>query len=180
MNKIEPSKTKKILYFLTALILSGIGIRVFVLDSFTVTGNSMAPTIQEGDHVFVNKLAYWSKRPARGDIVVGNFRDLAGTKVIKRVIALPDEWLWLENGVIQVSKERNGPSEEAGHVSEAREKMGEQEPFYYRLDPYEYFLSGDNEVASVDSFELGPVDSYHIDGRVIGSFRLLELRYIPF
>lgn len=154
--------------------------RVFIFDSFTVTGNSMAPTIQEGDYVFVNKLAYWSSKPARGDIVVGNFRGLEGTKVIKRVVALPDEWLWLENGTIHVSQERGGPSEEAGNVSDARERTGESEHFSYKLDPYEYFLSGDNELASIDSFELGPVDSYHIDGKVVGVFRLLKLQYIPF
>lgn len=181
MNGLGPGKGKKILYFVTALVLSAILIRSFVFDSFTVIGNSMAPTIQEGDHVFVNKLAYWSKKPARDDIVVGDFRGMEGKKVVKRVVALPDEWLWLEAGTLRVSNDKSGSGAETGRLSEAREKMGKLEDgLYYKLDPYEYFLAGDNEIASVDSFELGPVDSYHIDGRVIGVVRLLEWRYIPF
>lgn len=161
--------------------MSAVLVRSFVLDSFTVIGNSMAPTIQDGDHVFVNKTAFWSERPARGDVVIGDFRGMEGKKVVKRVVALPDEWIWLDQGVLKVSKERDGSAVEAGHISAVRGKIGDTDDgLYYKLDPYEYFLSGDNEIASIDSFELGPVDSYHIDGKVIGLFRMSEGRYIPF
>lgn len=181
MGNFEISKSRKTLYFLTALILSAVLVRSFVFDSFTVIGNSMSPTIQDGDHVFVNKLAYWLDGPNRGDVVVGNFRGLEGKKIVKRVIALPDEWLWLDQGVIKVSEVKDGPMEEAGRVGEVRERLGEaSEGLYYKLDPYEYFLSGDNEIASVDSFELGPVDSYHIDGKIVGLFRIATFDYITF
>lgn len=181
MNETQPGKGKKILYFFTALVLSAILVRSFVFDSFTVIGNSMAPTIQEGDHLFVNKLAYWSNKPARGDIVVGDFRGLEGKKVVKRVVAVPDEWLWIEDGTLKVSNDKSELGTETGRISEARKKMGELgNGLYYKLDPHEYFLAGDNEIASVDSFELGPVDSYHIDGRVMGAFRLLEWNYLSF
>ena len=136
----------------------------------------MSSTILEGDHVFVNKIAYLSEEPARNDIVVGNFRGLANTKAIKRVIALPGEWVHLKDGVLVVSADREGEGEEVGVVGDARIKDAEGD-FYYRLDPYEYFLSGDNEISSIDSFELGPVDIYNIDGKVTGSFRLSELKY---
>lgn len=168
---------KATFYFLTALLISAILVRVFVFDSFTVVGNSMAPTIQEGDHVFVNKTAYWFKSPSRKDIVVGNFRDLEDKKAIKRVVALPGEWLLLENGKLSVSAERDVAHEDVSEIGSARTDLDGANNFTYRLDPYEYFLSGDNEISSIDSYELGPVDIYNIDGKVTGFFRLSELKY---
>lgn len=175
MNTIPVYKAT--FYFLTALSISAILVRVFVFDSFTVVGNSMAPTIQEGDHVFVNKTAYWFKSPSRKDIVVGNFRDMADKKAIKRVVALPGEWIILENGKLSVSTERDGEHQEVSEVGSARTDLDGTANFTYRLDPHEYFLSGDNEVSSIDSYELGPVDIYNIDGEVVGFFRLSELKY---
>ena len=169
---------KAIFYFLTALIISAILIRTFIFDSFAVVGNSMAPTIQEGDYVFVNKTAYWFKTPSRNDIVVGNFRGLEDKKAIKRVAALPGEWVRLENGVLNVSAERDGEAEAVSEIGSARVALEGEDKYSYRLDPHEYFLSGDNEVSSIDSFELGPVDVYRIDGEVTGFFRLSELKYL--
>ena len=168
---------KATIYFLTALVISAVLVRVLILDSFTVVGNSMSPAIQEGDHVFVNKMAYLFKDPARNDIVVGNFRGLEGTKAIKRVSALPGEWVRLRDGILTVSTEREGEGEKVGVVGDVRID-GDGKDFSYRLDPYEYFLSGDNEISSIDSYELGPVDVYSIDGKVTSFFRLSELKYI--
>lgn len=177
MSTVKEYKT--IIYFPTALIISAILVRVFVFDSFTVVGNSMVPTIKEGDHVFVNKLAYFNHPPAKNDIVVGNFRDLEGVKAVKRVVALPGEWISLENGSLKTSADRNIEGEEVAAIDQSR--IAEETPvggFTYKLDPYEYFLSGDNELSSIDSFELGPVDIYRIDGKVLGIFRISELKYI--
>lgn len=136
----------------------------------------MSPTIQEGDHVLVNKMAYLFKVPVRNDIVVGNFRGLEGTKAIKRVSALPGEWVRLREGILIVSIERDGEGESVGTIGDVRID-GDNKDFSYRLDPYEYFLSGDNEISSIDSYELGPIDVYNIDGKVTGFFRLSELKY---
>lgn len=173
------SGIKQTLYFLTALLISAILIRVFIIDSFTVVGNSMAPTILPGDHVFVSKLAYFRNTPAKNDVVVANFRGLNDIKAIKRVIALPGDWVSVRDNQLIVSKERTAEGEVSGEVDKSRTDLADVgEGLYYRLDPYEYFLSGDNEVASKDSFELGPVDSYHIDGKVFLIFRLSKLQFI--
>lgn len=177
MSNVKGYKTT--LYFLTALIISAILVRVFIFDSFTVVGNSMAPTIKEGDHVFVNKLAYFNHPPAKNDIVVGNFRDLEGVKAIKRVVALPGEWISLENGSLKTATDRNIDGEAVAAIDQARiTEESLSKGYAYKLDPYEYFLSGDNELSSIDSFELGPVDIYRIDGKVLGIFRISELKYI--
>ena len=164
--------TKKGLFSITlAVVLTGIVIRVFLLDSFIVKGNSMAPTVVAGDYVFVNKLAYIKTAPQRGDIVVGEFRDLDGILAIKRIVGLPREWIFIEEGSIYVAEGKNGERTMVGKV-DSEEYIKSAEGFSYRLDPFEYFLMGDNGLSSVDSRDLGPIDLYSIKGKLIWAISL--------
>lgn len=131
----------------------------------------MAPNLVNGDYVFVNKTAYWHKTPGRGDVVVGNFRNLEGKKVIKRVIGLPGEWISIDQGKVFVATERKGESKEVGRLDQEDFASQRSNNYDYRLDPYEYFLLGDNGLNSVDSRELGPIDIYSIDGKVVFKLR---------
>src|SRR5678815_3049864 len=86
-------------------------LRSAVADWNWVPSGSMKPTILEGDLVFVNKLAYdlrvpftlqrladWDN-PARGDIVVF-FSPHDGTRLVKRVVAVPGDTIELRNNVL--------------------------------------------------------------------------------
>lgn len=93
--------------FLMILIVSSL--RSALADWNDVPTPSMKPTIQVGDRVVVNKLAYdlkipftriavakWGD-PERGDIVV-LFSPHGGTRLVKRVVGLPgDEVAMIEN-----------------------------------------------------------------------------------
>lgn len=60
-----------------------------------VMGDSMQPTFCSGDWLIVNRAAYWSRPPARGDVVVARYhREL----VVKRIVALPGELVELKAG----------------------------------------------------------------------------------
>ena len=87
------------IFLLMILIVSSL--RSALADWNDVPTGSMKPTIQEGDRVVVNKLAYdlkvpfttikvigWDD-PKRGDIVV-LFSPVDGTRLVKRVVALPE------------------------------------------------------------------------------------------
>lgn len=82
----------KVLSVLLVAFVSALLLRVFVLEGFVVIGDSMAPAILSGDYVFINKLSYWRKEPAHGDIIVANPRGYQ-YKVIKRVSGLPGEYV---------------------------------------------------------------------------------------
>ena len=88
------------IFLLMILIVSSL--RSALADWNDVPTGSMKPTIQEGDRVVVNKLAYdlkvpfttikifgWDD-PKRGDIVV-LFSPVDGTRLVKRVVALPGD-----------------------------------------------------------------------------------------
>ncbi|MCM2425875.1 signal peptidase I [Streptomyces sp. RKAG337] len=65
----------------------------FLVQPFLVPSGSMEGTLQIGDRVLVNKLAYrFGREPERGDIVVfdgdGSFLRTGGTDYVKRVIGI--------------------------------------------------------------------------------------------
>lgn len=99
--------------FLLFLMLFGI-FRTAVADWNPIPSASMHPNLLEGDVVFVNRLAYNVKlpltdivlgrtgEPRRGDIVTfSSPRD--GTRLIKRVIALPGDRVEMKNEQLTIN-----------------------------------------------------------------------------
>ncbi|HET7711947.1 MAG TPA: signal peptidase I [Thermoanaerobaculia bacterium] len=99
MNKKKVLEELRV-FLIMILVISSL--RSALADWNDVPTGSMKPTIQEGDRVVVNKLAYdlkipfttvgvfkWAD-PSRGDIVV-LFSPADGTRLVKRVIAVPGD-----------------------------------------------------------------------------------------
>ncbi|MFA6095844.1 MAG: signal peptidase I [Candidatus Paceibacterota bacterium] len=153
-------------------------LRVFVFETFFVRGDSMAPTLLDGDFVFVNKLAYVGDlKPERTDVVVVIPRVLP-QKVVKRVIGLPGERFEIisEKIVIKDSRTDSGVTLDEPYLEFPNTpEIGKVKT---NIDPGEYFLLGDNRRVSIDSRELGMVDRWDIVGEVIGAFRFKSFKYI--
>lgn len=88
--------------------------RSSIADWNTVPTGSMNPTIVEGDRILVNKLAYglrvpftqwyiaqWSQ-PQRGDVITFA-SPVDGTRLVKRVIALPGETVQMVNDTLLIN-----------------------------------------------------------------------------
>src|ERR1041385_5506617 len=88
---------------LTALLIAFLcyGFFTWVLWPVKVAGQSMMPNYRDGSRHFINKLAYVSAAPQRGD-VIGLHRP-NGDIYIKRVIGLPGEHLEFASGGIAVN-----------------------------------------------------------------------------
>lgn len=99
--------------FIIFMLLFGV-FRTAVADWNPVPSGSMRPTIQEGDVVFVNRLAYDLKlpltdvvlarlgEPQRGDIVTFH-SPKDGTRLIKRLIAVPGDTVEMRDKVVIVN-----------------------------------------------------------------------------
>jgi signal peptidase I len=95
----------------TALIVALL-LRALVVEAFKIPSGSMLPTLQIGDHIFVNKFIYGPQipfieqrvfermPPRRGDIIVFSHPvpALSPDDLIKRVIALPGDVLQVDSG----------------------------------------------------------------------------------
>ena len=100
------------IFLLMILIVSSL--RSALADWNDVPTGSMKPTIQEGDRVVVNKLAYdlkipfttkaivkWGD-PERGDIVV-LFSPADGIRLVKRVVAIPGDQVELRENQLLIN-----------------------------------------------------------------------------
>jgi signal peptidase I len=126
----------------------------WVLIPIRAEGVSMLPTYQSGTLHFVNRFAYSSARPVRGDIVAIR---LSGEHVlyVKRVIALPGERLRMTAGQIFI----DGVPLAEPYVR-ARKARDIPEVLLTRD---EYFVIGDNRSES----DSGRVEATRIAGKVV-------------
>lgn len=79
-------------------------IRTFFVQAFKIPSGSMLETLQIGDHILVNKMAYVLGKPKVDDIVVFEFPLDPEKDFIKRVIGIPGDKIQIEDKQIY----RNG------------------------------------------------------------------------
>ena len=121
-------------------------------------GISMEPTYKSGTMHLVNRLAYSSGGPSRGDIVA--IRMPASRAVyVKRVIGLPGERVEIVKGRVLV----NGQPIAEPYVRSQRP---------WNLDAVtlgadQFFVIGDNRGMNLEDHSLGPVEASRIVGRVL-------------
>jgi signal peptidase I (EC:3.4.21.89). Serine peptidase. MEROPS family S26A len=75
---------------LIIIVIVVIFLRVFVVEAFNIPSGSMKPTLDVGDFVLVNRLAYEISKPKRGDIVVFKWPVNPNIDFIKRIIGVPE------------------------------------------------------------------------------------------
>ena len=177
MKEAIPQKAGKASHLLTNIVIIAfcIGIAYFLASFVTnyvayqtpVEGESMEPTLTDGDSVVIQRLSYYFTDPKRYDVVVFPVNYDSGsaekTYYIKRVIGLPGETVQIdENGNIYI----NGELLEENYGAETIQNPGRAvNPITLGED--EYFVMGDNRNNSKDSRseEVGNVKRSQIIGR---------------
>jgi signal peptidase I len=143
-------------------VLVAIVLRLLVVQAFYIPSASMEPTLEIGDRVLVNKLAYRFGEPERGDIVVFERPPASATggvdDLIKRVIGLPGETVEAHDGQVFIDGQ---PLEEPWLPD------GTFTPDFAPDDVPEdtVFVLGDNRTNSEASNQFGPIDDELIVGR---------------
>ena len=131
-------------------------------QTVTVVGQSMIPTMNHGDQVIVNKLAYKFQSIKRYDLIAYKLRDGEDSYYsVKRVIGLPGEKVTIKAGDIYINDEllKDLPHDEY-IITEGLCLEGVE------LQNGEYFVLGDNVNNSEDS-RFGNVGNI-IDAEILG------------
>lgn len=121
-----------------------------------VDGFSMNPTLQDGEFVLVNRLAYRLGQPQRGDIIVFHFPLDPSQDLIKRVIGLPGDEILVRNGVVSVN---SVPLDEP-YIAESPLYSGQ-----WNVEAGHLFVLGDNRNDSSDSHAWGAVAYENVIGK---------------
>jgi len=123
-----------------------------------VDGFSMIPTLQDGEYVLVNRLAYRSNLPVRGDIIVFSSPQSPDLDLIKRVIGLPGDTVKISDGNVQV----NGQMLDEPYIAAAPIYNGE-----WNVPEGNLFVLGDNRNDSSDSHAWGLLPTENVIGKAI-------------
>ncbi len=127
------------------------------LRGYTVSGDSMTPTLDPADIVFVDKISPYFSPFSRGEMIV--FHDNGSIK-IKRVIGFPGEKITIKDGGVFVSDERIVesylPASVRTCVPGACLDLGINE---YEVPENSYFVLWDNRLNSRDSRGCQSVDN---------------------
>ncbi len=134
----------------------------FIIDSFfprvRVENISMKPTLQPGELLLVNKLAYTLGEPHNGDVIVFHYPGNPAEDYIKRLIGLPGDIVRVEGGMVYI----NGQPVDEPYIADDPTYRGEWE-----VPAGEYFVLGDNRNQSSDSHSWGFVPEENIVGKAL-------------
>jgi signal peptidase I len=110
------------------IIVIVLAVRSFVFEPFRIPSDSMMPTLQAGDFIFVNKYAYGLRLPVlntkvtaghapkRGDVIVFRLPSNPRVNYIKRLIGLPGDHVQVRNNLLTINGQPQ-PQRAAGFYS---------------------------------------------------------------
>lgn len=156
IKNIRRRKKRSIFLVSSTLTATLLGVTFIYLSSyslFRVSGDSMSPTLNETDIVFVQEANFV---PERGKLLL--VKTDSGVRLVKRVAGVGGNSLTLKNSrVVEVDGEP------------VKDPFFEKGGFSGKVDvPKGYvYLLGDNRGASTDSRELGVFDMEHVEGLVV-------------
>jgi signal peptidase I len=125
-----------------------------------VRGSSMEPGIHDRDRILVDHFSYLFTSVERGDVVILRYPLDPSLDYIKRVVGLPGDEIWLEDGELRVNGEKVEETYLQGESADEYTRMR------VRVRPGHYFVLGDNRMRSSDSREFGQVPGEYLRGKV--------------
>ena len=147
---------KNIKYIINILI---IGLIMFLVNRFFiqicfVQGDSMSPTLKNGNMVFIKK---FDLKFNYNDIVIIEKKDKT---IIKRIVGLPNDSIKIDDNYLYINNEKK----EDIYIEDAGNLKNE-----IVLKENEYFVLGDNLQHSIDSRfnEIGIISKNEIIGTII-------------
>lgn len=162
-------QTRENLQIIAIALALALFIRAFVAEPRYIPSDSMLPTLEVGDRLVVEKVSYYLRPPATGEIVVfdppqqlqiqGYAKDQA---FIKRVIGTPGQTVQVQDGKVYI----NGRSLKEDYIAE---------PPAYQMEPVQVpedqlFVMGDNRNNSNDSHVWGFLPKQNVIGHACYRF----------
>jgi signal peptidase I len=171
-------RTSLLEYVLIAIVAVAVALLVqaFLVKPYRIPSPSMVDTLQPGDRVLVNRLAFHLRDVERDDIIVFRYPLDTDIAFIKRVVGLPGDVLEARDGRLWRNGEvvdepwvhetggRRDPTEPAGVISGTTMSDPWALASPYTVPEGNYFVMGDNRTDSDDSRVWGPVPESDVIG----------------
>lgn len=159
-------------------ILIALLVRHFIFSNYIVRGESMMPTLQDGNRLVVNKIGYSVGTPHRFDVIV--FHATKTEDYVKRIIGVPGDTISYKNDQLYV----NGNAVDEPYLQKYRDALPEEQQLTenfslksktgkIRVPEGKLWVMGDNRENSEDSRYFGFINEKSVVGKV-------SVRYWPF
>jgi len=162
MERKKEYRRKETRGWIVSIVLAvviALSLRFFVFEFIRVEGQSMEPTLLDEEYVFMQKVTYYFKDPAYGDIVICKFPNRSET-FVKRVVAVGGDTVSIEDGTLYI----NG---QANYEHYDKQTGIDHEMAEITIEEDHVFVMGDNRNHSMDSSNssVGPLTDDMILGR---------------
>jgi signal peptidase I len=167
-DKESSTLNPRFLLWLCGTLFLIIVIHSFVLEVYVVVGDSMDPTLEDHEHLLVNKLSSVVGSIDRYDILVFQHPDTGEKHLIKRVIAFSGETVRITAGRVYIrgagSKRDFALTE---NYLEDIQRSASINETSFKVPEDCYYLLGDNRHNSRDSRSFGGVEKKFIVGKAL-------------
>ena len=143
-----------------------------LIRPFSIPTGTMAPAVSSGDHVMMEDVTYFSRKPRRGDIVVFKTDGIASLPAdqfyIKRIVGEPGDYLRISDGKLFINGAQVSLSNAIGEILYDLPPMAGSFSLQTNVTvPSDcYFVLGDNATNSLDSRFWGSLPRRNIIGRI--------------
>ncbi|MBX4188215.1 MAG: signal peptidase I [Candidatus Doudnabacteria bacterium] len=148
-------------------------VKVILIALAIILPIRMEPNFSNGQYLIIDEISYRFQDPQRGDVVVIRYPKDRKQFFIKRIVGLPNEKVTIDNGRVTIINDEH-PSgvtvDEAYLPSQGLSFphntaiVGGRMTLTLKSD--EYFMMGDNRLASSDSRDWGPLARPDMIGKV--------------
>ncbi len=152
-------------------------VRTFIAQPFVVSGESMEPTFNTNEYLIVDQLSHELTNPKRGEVIIFKYPLIPSRYFIKRVIALPGETIKITGNKVEIKEVGSDAffTLDEPYIEFEKESFTEM-----TLSDDEYFVMGDNRLASLDSRSWGPLKESFIVGKAfIRLFPISKIDILP-
>ena len=160
-------------------------IRSLVVTNYSVSGQSMQPTLQNSDKVLVSKISYSIGDIDRLDVLV--FHSNNNEDYVKRIIGLPGDVITYYNDKLFINDKRVEEPflQSYDAYQDSNDRLTENFTLQtltgiMRIPPDSYFVLGDNRRQSLDSRYFQFVKKDDIVGEVVARYWPLDKATIDF
>ncbi|MGE5415834.1 MAG: signal peptidase I [Acidobacteriota bacterium] len=150
---------KTLALIIVALVIA-VSVNKYVIQSKVVMSGSMEPTLHVGERILINRLAYQSQSPARGDVI--EFVVPSGQDFMKRVIGVAGDTVEVRQGMVYINDQ---PTSEPYVTIPANYAYGP-----VTVPEGDLFVLGDNRNESDDSHSWGFLETKKVEGKVIAVY----------
>jgi signal peptidase I len=149
-----------------SITLVFIFVHFFLVSSARINGESMSPTLSDGESFLVRKTAYFFSAPERLDVVQMMDPQEDGQLLVKRIIGMPGEQINIRGPYVFVVE---GEEETLVHTALlSTDTFVDQTVYSVNIPENAYYVLGDNRPVSRDSRDFGPVHRVLINGPLKG------------